>query len=288
MKKVHPHCLRKHKSLTFFTLFLELVFQVDPTIASGREAHIAEDAKRTTITNRSELMQSAVDAMSTLIRQHTQQQETIRKLTDALQEANTKCRLLQERSNDVTNSRLNLRGGLPDDGPRVRGPHDPLHLIDSATASQFQSFASDLTGNAWPGFGVNLPLMNRGPPTRASTLEALLSERGNRANPDGFDDRTDIFLRNSFLLQQQSASAYQPPPADNVASAFAPDRSIDSTERRHPPSYAFLQQLLQASGGLDRHDGRDVVAPTRSFPSQGVTNLESKRRKRGDDARSGK
>ena len=281
---------RKHNFTYFLSLsFSELVFQVDPTISSGREAHITKDAKGTTITNRSELMQSAVDAMSALIRQHSQQQETIRKLTEALQEANTKCRLLQERANAVViDSRHTPSGGRPVDGDRVSGLHDLLGLIDSAAASQRQGFTAGISGSARSGVGFNLVgIMDRGPPHRPATLEELLSEAGNRTNPDIFAGRSDIFLRNSYLLQQQRASAFQSTPVNTAMSPSVSDPSFGGMDRHDPSAYAFLQQFVRASGGVDRYEGHGVGAATRSSPEQveDVPIPKSRRRKRDDDER---
>lgn len=231
-------------------------------------------------------MQSAVDAMSALIREHSQQQSTILNLTEALREANTKCRLLQEQVNAFANSRATLSGGLPVDGCRVRGLHDPIGVINSAAASPFQRFAADVTGNVRQGFGFNSQHMNSGPSSRPPTLEALLSSSGNTSTSNDFGGPSDLLLRTSFLLQQQRASAYQHASADIVTSAQG-HPSVDSVARQDPHAFALYQQLLQPSGGVDRHRDSIVGATTQTLPLLGesVSSPKSRRRKRADDTR---
>jgi hypothetical protein len=231
-------------------------------------------------------MQSAVDAMSALIREHSQQQSTIINLTEALREVNAKCRILQEQVNAFANSRATLSGGLPVDGSRVRSLQDPIGTINSAAASPFQRFAGDVTGNVRPAFRFNSQQMNSGPPTRPPTLEELLTATGNSNNSNDFGGPSDLLLRTSFLLQQQRASAYQHASADIVTSAQG-HASVDNMARQDPHTFAILQQLIHTSGGVDRQRDSIVGTTAHTFPLLGesVSNPRSRRRKRDDDTR---
>lgn len=144
----------------------ELVFEVDPSIASGRDDHIiVHDGKSTTITNRGDLMESAVFVMRRLLREHSEQKATIAKLSGALAEATAKCEFLAARAHHMMPPGAGLgnphaglvpmSGGRASMSPTTPGGAYPMLTRDNSVAGGMLQRQ---------GIGMNIPMNNNGTP----------------------------------------------------------------------------------------------------------------------------
>eukprot|EP00547_Thalassionema_nitzschioides_P013493 CAMPEP_0194244612 /NCGR_PEP_ID=MMETSP0158-20130606/11651_1 /TAXON_ID=33649 /ORGANISM="Thalassionema nitzschioides, Strain L26-B" /LENGTH=294 /DNA_ID=CAMNT_0038980157 /DNA_START=56 /DNA_END=937 /DNA_ORIENTATION=+ len=78
----------------------DIVFSIDPSVVSGRDSvRISESTPSTSVTNRGELMQTAVDGMRRLVREHSEQQKEIVELKQALASERAKFRLMASGTN---------------------------------------------------------------------------------------------------------------------------------------------------------------------------------------------
>ena len=290
------------KSLNFvlFTTYPELVFQVDPSISSGRDNHMGAGGKSTTITNRGELMQSAVDAMTRLIREHAEQRAVISKLKEALADAFAQHELLlTERSNSLAEATPNV--GLQ--SGNLARLHNPLSLIDSSTTDSFRRFAGTNIGLVQQGINFNNSLINGRSttglvPSRIRTLDAMLSSTGlgstgGNMNPDsslaaslladrGGDQNSNLLARSSLLLPQQfryphfpsaatTAASVNSTRADPVRSQMQPDMSTSTT----------LHELFRAASGTSI-GGQDDSRITGALMQEqrGVSSSNKKKRRK--------
>jgi uncharacterized coiled-coil protein SlyX len=226
-------------------------------------------------------MQSAVDAMTRLIREHAEQRATISKLKEALADAFAKQEmLLAERSTSLVESTPNVRL----QSGNLAHLHNPLPLINpTATTDQFHRLATTNIGLVQRGINFNNPLINGRStasliPSRIRTLDEMLSatgpgSSGRNMNPDsslaasllsdsrGSDQHSNLLARSSLLLSQQfrypnfssvatSAASMNSASADTVRSQVQPDVSTSAT----------VYQLIRASGTcLSEHENSRVA-----------------------------
>lgn len=89
---------------------LEIVFQGNPTIASGREIHIDSSS---TITNRGDLVRTAVGSMKQLIDDVAEQKQTIVELEETLARKQSMTKALSQ-ANPLVHSGIINNGHPPD------------------------------------------------------------------------------------------------------------------------------------------------------------------------------
>jgi hypothetical protein len=253
-------------------------------------------------------MQSAVDAMTRLIREHAEQRATISKLKEALADAFAKQEmLLAERSNSMVESTPNVRL----QSGNLAHLHNPLPLINpTTTTDQFHRLATTNIGLVQRGINFNNPLINGRSttsliPSRIRTLDEMLSatgpgSSGRNMNPDsslaasllsdrGSDQHSNLLARSSLLLSQQfryptfssvatSAASMNSASADTVRSQGQPDISTSAT----------VYELIRASGTCLGEHENSRVADALMQEERELSSSKKKRRKAPKDTNSGK
>lgn len=248
-------------------------------------------------------MQSAVDAMTRLIREHNEQRATISKLKEALADAFAQHELLlAERSNSLAESTPNV--GLQ--SGNLAHLHNPLALINPTTTDPFRRLANTNMGLVQRGINFNNPLINSRSttglvPSRIRTLDEMLSTTGSESivgniNPDsslaaslladrGGDRHSNLMARSSFLLAQQFRYPNLPSTATsavsmNSASAgqIQPDANTSATIYDH----------FRASGTCIGGHSNSRVAVALMQEQGSVSTTKKKRRKAPKDTNSGK
>ena len=205
-------------------------------------------------------MQSAVDAMSTLIRDYERQKERVRELTEALEVANAR---LLEQSNALAQRVITVGGyNLT---TRNGGMEDTIGFLNPTRVEQLQRLTTGRSGHATSGVGFNHQFINRSSsislPPRPSTLDGFLMGKTNLTNLQGIEGRSDIRLVPPFQYDHSDAEVLLPSSQASLQHLGLPTTTLNETR----DDKRIRQQILM-------HHQEDNE----------VSNMKGKRRKYGD------